>query len=122
MIQIAGVLLKKNDTFLLVQEKKQSVYGLWNLPAGHLDYGETLQEAAEREAEEETGFKVQVGKEILRVKGTTDDIEIHIFEAEIVGGEMTRNAEELLDIGWFTAKQIKKMSLGTDSFSALFET
>ncbi|MFX0005996.1 MAG: NUDIX hydrolase, partial [Candidatus Hermodarchaeota archaeon] len=36
--------------------------GYWSIPGGHLDLGEKVETAAEREAYEETGFKVKISK------------------------------------------------------------
>jgi ADP-ribose pyrophosphatase YjhB (NUDIX family) len=58
---VAGCVLRQNDKFLLVQEKLPKVYGKWNLPAGHVDIGETIEDAAVREVLEETGHTVQIG-------------------------------------------------------------
>jgi ADP-ribose pyrophosphatase YjhB (NUDIX family) len=33
---------------------------MWSIPGGHLDLGEEVEDAAVREAEEETGFKTRV--------------------------------------------------------------
>lgn len=41
--------------------------GLWNVPCGYLDYGESTEEAAAREAWEETGAKIPVEK--LKMQG-----------------------------------------------------
>ncbi len=46
--------------YLLVQESKPSVWFRYNLPAGKPEVGETLAEAAVREADEETGLSVSV--------------------------------------------------------------
>ncbi|MCP4083574.1 MAG: NUDIX hydrolase [Actinomycetia bacterium] len=46
---------------LLVREAKPSALGRWSLPAGKLETGETLRQAAAREALEETGLTVDVG-------------------------------------------------------------
>ena len=57
-----GVLLIRNNTLLLVKRKYNPDAGYWSIPGGHLDLGEKVKIAAEREALEETGFKVQVTK------------------------------------------------------------
>ena len=64
-IVVAGVVVEKDSKYLLVQEKKELVYGLWNLPAGKVDEGETVEEAAVREAKEEVGYKVRLIKKSM---------------------------------------------------------
>ena len=55
-----GILLIRDNKLLLVKRKYDPDAGYWSIPGGHLDLGERVEEAAEREAFEETGFKVKV--------------------------------------------------------------
>jgi len=57
-----GVLLIRNKKLLLVKRKFNPDAGYWSIPGGHLDLGERVRKAAEREAYEETGFKVKATK------------------------------------------------------------
>ena len=57
-----GVLLTRNNSLLLVKRKYDPDAGYWSIPGGHLDLGEKVESAAEREAYEETGFIVKVSK------------------------------------------------------------
>ena len=57
-----GVLLIRDKTLLLIKRKYNPDAGYWSIPGGHLDLGEKVQVAAERETYEETGFKVKVTK------------------------------------------------------------
>ncbi|MBD3214258.1 MAG: NUDIX domain-containing protein [Candidatus Lokiarchaeota archaeon] len=57
-----GVLLVRDDHLLLVKRKYNPDAGYWSIPGGHLDLGEQVRRAAEREALEETGFQVKVTK------------------------------------------------------------
>ena len=57
-----GVLLVRNNHLLLIKRKYDPDAGYWSIPGGHLDLGEKVEMAAEREAFEETGFKVKVSK------------------------------------------------------------
>ena len=57
-----GVLLIRDSHLLIVKRKYNPDAGYWSIPGGHLDLGEKVKKAAEREAYEETGFKVKVKK------------------------------------------------------------
>lgn len=57
-----GVMMVRNNKLLLVKRKYDPDAGYWSIPGGHLDLGERVKDAAEREAEEETGFKTRVTK------------------------------------------------------------
>ncbi len=58
----AGVAIFRDDKILLLHRSPMaSNPGAWDLPAGHVEPGETLSKAARREAREETGFDIRVG-------------------------------------------------------------
>ena len=57
---VAGAVLKKDGKYLLVQEAQSKAYGLWNLPAGRVDVGDTIEQTAVKEAKEESGFDVKL--------------------------------------------------------------
>ncbi len=57
-----GVLLIRDNHLLLVKRKFDPDAGFWSIPGGHIELGEDIEAAAEREAFEETGFKVKVSK------------------------------------------------------------
>jgi ADP-ribose pyrophosphatase len=63
--QIAvGALVIKDNEVLLVKRKQPPGEGLWAIPGGRVELGETLQEATEREVGEETGVTVRAGNPI----------------------------------------------------------
>jgi 8-oxo-dGTP diphosphatase len=106
---VAGVVIIKEDKVLLVQEAYETVRGKWNLPAGKVDLGETVEEAAVREAKEETGLDVKLIRQILVMHQAIDRPVLHAFTAEITGGELKFEPEELLDAGWFTIDEVMRM-------------
>lgn len=103
---VVGCLIKKDGKYLLVQEKQPKAYGLWNLPAGHVDKGETLEIAAIREVKEETGYNAQLVKEIALYHETAQQTIKHIFSADIIGGELTPQEDEILDVKWLTFDEV----------------
>lgn len=106
---VAGCILQKDGKYLLVQEKLPKAYGKWNLPAGHVDPGESTVDAAVREVQEETGLTVEADKEVFSEAITERDREFHIFTAQIVGGTLSVQPEEILDAQWFSMDEIYQL-------------
>ncbi len=57
---------EKGQILWLVQERAGSNY--WQIPKGHIEKGETAQEAAVREVEEESGIKPRIIAELSPIK------------------------------------------------------
>jgi 8-oxo-dGTP diphosphatase len=55
----AGVLIEQDDRLLLVRHVKPGEYDFWVAPGGGVEGDETLEQAARREAREETGLEVE---------------------------------------------------------------
>jgi len=106
---VAGCVLRQDGKYLLVQEKQPKVYGLWNIPAGHVDKDEAIENAAIREVKEESGFHVNLGAKIDIYQETVQSSVRHAFEATIVGGELKTQPEEILDAHWFSFDEITSM-------------
>ncbi len=107
---VAGCVIQNEERkFLLVQEKQPDVYGLWNLPAGHVDKGESIEHAAVREAKEETGYDVELGDKIGIYHETVESPVRHAFKAKIIGGDLIVQPDEILDAKWFNFDEITAM-------------
>lgn len=58
--QIAvGAVVIRDEKVLLVKRMKPPGKGLWSIPGGRVELGETLKEAAEREVKEEAGVVIR---------------------------------------------------------------
>jgi 8-oxo-dGTP diphosphatase len=93
--------LIKKDGKILCGLKKQNTYGagLWELPGGRLESGETFEAALMRECVEEIGVTVVPDSEIFTCTeyGLAIIIEHHIFTASIISGEPRPLFHEKLD-------------------------
>jgi ADP-ribose pyrophosphatase YjhB (NUDIX family) len=56
---IVGALIERDGKFLLLQENHAPNQGLWNIPSGKLDFGESPLTCVRREAQEEAGLQFQ---------------------------------------------------------------
>jgi len=56
----ASAAIFRGSTVLLVQRGKGALKGLWSLPGGHIEPGETARAAAVREVREETGVEAEL--------------------------------------------------------------
>ncbi|MFN2166807.1 MAG: NUDIX domain-containing protein, partial [Anaerolineae bacterium] len=56
-IVAVGVIIRENDRIVLIQRDKEPAKGLWTFPGGAVELGETVHQAARREAREETGLE-----------------------------------------------------------------
>ncbi|XP_059646396.1 nudix hydrolase 23, chloroplastic [Cornus florida] len=57
---VVGCLIEHDNKILLCKRKIQPSYGLWTLPAGYMEIGESAAEGAIRETWEEAGAEVEV--------------------------------------------------------------
>jgi ADP-ribose pyrophosphatase YjhB (NUDIX family) len=114
-VPVAGVVIRDNQArYLLVQEKQPKAYGLWNLPAGWVDEGETLRQAAIREAKEEVGLDIKLIDQdpLLSCLNDAADRMLNSFRAEVTGGELKIQEDELLDAKWFSLAEVLELSAG----------
>ncbi|NVM28392.1 MAG: NUDIX hydrolase [Candidatus Helarchaeota archaeon] len=68
---IDAIILEKNGSIVLIKRKYPPYQGHWALPGGFVELGERAEDAVRREAEEETGLKI----EILKLSGVYSDPE-----------------------------------------------
>ena len=59
-IAAVGVLIQDKDKVLLIKRGTEPGEGLWSIPGGMIELGETAREAGKREVEEETGLKIKL--------------------------------------------------------------
>lgn len=112
-ISVAGVVLADDHgRFLLVQESRPKVYGKWNLPAGHVDPGETPQQAAIREAQEEVGLHVKLLRDepLLIGEDPGSHRVLAAYLGIVTGGELRAQPEEILDARWFSYEEIEALN------------
>jgi 8-oxo-dGTP diphosphatase len=106
-----GVLIVDGNRILLGKRKNAHGDGSWGPPGGHLEYGESWQQCAQREALEETGLEIND----IQFCAVTNDIfaesnkhYVTIFmRAAYAGGVVTnREPEKCEQWRWFDVDQL----------------
>ncbi len=112
VVVVCGGMAEKDGKILLVQEAKESAYGLWNVLTGKIDPPEKIIDCAIREVKEETGFDVRldglIGVYQYFSNAQTTTIRFQ-FKASIVSGKLKIQDGEILNAKWFTPKEILAM-------------
>lgn len=57
-VGVVGIIIDEDGKILLVKRRGKSHEGMWGLPAGTMQPGETVKEALEREMREELGIEI----------------------------------------------------------------
>ena len=108
MIIVGGIIKNEDNKYLLIKERKEKYYGMYNLPAGHLEENELLLDGAKREIKEETGYDVNV-KGIIQI-GSTEKFTSFIFYCEITSTQESYNVDEIMSVEWLKFDEINNIS------------
>lgn len=113
-IDVRGAVFQDNKILLV----KEQFDGLWTLPGGYADIGESPSESVTKEILEESGFNTRVVKVIAVYdrdrQGHTPFVHYMyklFFLCEIVGGTATTSIETS-EVGFFAEDAIPELSLG----------
>ena len=85
---------------------------LWSLPKGHIEEGETPEQAAIREVAEETGITSSITKSLggidfwFMAGGKRIHKTVHHFMFTEVSGELTPQVTEVDEVSWFPLAEI----------------
>jgi ADP-ribose pyrophosphatase YjhB (NUDIX family) len=94
-----------DDRVVLVRRAIEPGYGKWVYPGGYVDRGELVQDAAVREAREESGLIVSLGRLINVYSYPGRAPVVIVYEAAIIGGALCAD-DECLEAQFFEPHEI----------------
>ncbi|MEM2878390.1 MAG: NUDIX hydrolase [Candidatus Hadarchaeales archaeon] len=93
----ADVIIEHEGGVVLVRRKNEPYRGRWAIPGGFVEYGERVEEAAVREAAEETGLRVRIERIVGIYSDPNRDPRGHVvsicFAARSVGGALLPSSD-----------------------------
>jgi 8-oxo-dGTP diphosphatase len=87
--------------------------GKWSFPAGFVERGERVEDAAVRETWEETGLRIELGDLIGLFSETGDPVVLAVYTGHIIGGE-PRAADDLTELGWSRLSELPELAFSRD--------
>ncbi len=105
-----GVIVQREGKILLGKRKGSHGAGHWSCPGGHLEFGETVEQCAQRELLEETGLKATslvIGPWTNDVMGPDKHyITLHVFVSEFEGEPKLMEQHKCEGWQWFEWSQL----------------
>ena len=106
-----GIIITKGNQVLLLRRRNVHGEGSWSTPGGHLDFGESPEECAIREAKEETNLEIKVVNFVAVTNDVFEAENKHYIslwmESEYSSGEPMLNAPYESDaIDWFSWNEL----------------
>lgn len=117
LLTVDTIIFCENDSVVLIRRKNPPYKNSWALPGGFVEYGETVESAAKREAEEETGLKVVLEGIVGVYSDPKRDPRGHVisicFKAHKKGGNLKANTDAA-EVACFLIPEILKFNLAFD--------
>lgn len=124
-VAVGAVVFRKHRV-LLVQRGQAPAEGLWAIPGGSVEIGETLQEAAEREIREETGVIIRAREPIFTFDAIEKDgegrVRFHYVIVDLLADYVAgtpRPSADAVDAGWVSAEQLSQRKVSQKTLQLL---
>ena len=108
----------KQNQVLLIKRGHEPYKGLWSLPGGLIELGESLVEAANRELHEETNITAQITEQLETFdsiqRDKTGKLKFHfvlvVFKAKYIAGDEFAK-DDATEVKWYTTDELTNLRL-----------
>jgi mutator protein MutT len=88
--------------------------GKWSFPAGFVERGEVVEQAAVREVLEETGFTIELGPLIGLISSEGETVVLAVYTGKIIAGSESAG-DDLIELGWFSPDALPNLAFPHDT-------
>ena len=120
---VGAVATDEQGRLLMIKRGREPRAGLWSIPGGRIEPGETDAEALVREMLEETSLTVAVGRLLGRVQRPFLDgavIDIRDYAVTVTGGALCPG-DDAADARWIAAADLNSLEITEGLIDALTE-
>jgi 8-oxo-dGTP diphosphatase len=113
ILAASAVIRDGSGRVLLVKRGHEPAKGLWSLPGGSVEEGETLSQAVVREVLEETGLHVVTGSDVWRVRVELSKghyYDVRALSATVTGGVLAAG-DDAADASWWDKSELPHLDL-----------
>jgi ADP-ribose pyrophosphatase YjhB (NUDIX family) len=121
---VGGVVIDAAGRLLVVQRRNEPARGLWSLPGGRIEPGESAEAAVVREVAEETGLCIDVIREVGSVERDAPGGGVYVirdFLAVDASGQEPTAGDDALDARFVTPDELRALATSPGLFEALEE-
>jgi len=118
---VGAVIKDDRGRLLLIKRGHAPGAGLWSLPGGRIEAGETDAEALVREMREETGLAVEPGQLVGTVRRPAQDgdvLDIRDYAATVTGGTL-HAGDDAAEARWVAPGELESLPLTEGLVEAL---
>jgi len=101
-IPTVDIIIELQTGYIVLIKRKNPPFG-WAIPGGFVDYGESLEDAAVREAKEETSLDVELVRQMHTYSDPSRDPRQHTISTAFIGKATGKPAarDDALEVGLF---------------------
>ena len=118
MLTVDAVVFRRNEPILevlLIRRKHEPYAGMWALPGGFVDMDETVEEAIERELEEETGLEMDSLKQLYTFSAIGRDprgrsVSVTFYGQIDMDNSFVEGGDDADEARWFSVDQLPELA------------
>ena len=111
---VAGVITEVDGKVVMIRRNLEPGLGKWTIPAGFVDRGEVVAEAAVREVKEETGLDVETTRLVGVYSMAGDPNILVVYAGVVVSGDLWPGPEAQ-DVGFFPWEALPPLAFERDA-------
>lgn len=111
-IPCVGAVVVHDSRLLVVRRANAPGAGLWSIPGGRVEVGETPAAAVVREVAEETGLRVEAGRVVGTVERAAPSGGVYVIddlECSVVGAASAYAGSDASEVAWVSAADLAEL-------------